>query len=136
MVEYGIVIIPLPADEGGGFAGIVPDLPGCMSDGESPEEALKNTEDAIAGWLEVNAELGRERPKVGAAVEQHRKRDAAVMEAFRTVLNVIDSQDGKIAGLERQIGHLLKMMQQEGSPVPRMTEITAVAMLTAPRTRH
>jgi antitoxin HicB len=31
----------------------VPDLPGCMSDGETPEEALKNAQDAISSWIEA-----------------------------------------------------------------------------------
>lgn len=29
----------LPAEDGGGFVATVPDLPGCISDGETPEEA-------------------------------------------------------------------------------------------------
>ena len=42
-----VVITPLTAEDGGGFAATVPDLPGCMSDGETPEEALGNVRDAI-----------------------------------------------------------------------------------------
>ena len=30
----------------------VPDLPGCMSDGKTPEEAIKNTQVIIAEWIE------------------------------------------------------------------------------------
>jgi predicted RNase H-like HicB family nuclease len=41
-LEYPIIIEPLPADEGGGFVAIVPDLPGCMSDGETAEGALEH----------------------------------------------------------------------------------------------
>lgn len=62
MSEYRIVLTPLPAEDGGGFLGTVPDLPGCMSDGETPAEALKNTRDAMQGWLEVAADLGRPLP--------------------------------------------------------------------------
>jgi antitoxin HicB len=46
-LKYPVVVEPLPEEEGGGFAAIVPDLPGCMSDGETPEEALGNVRDAI-----------------------------------------------------------------------------------------
>jgi antitoxin HicB len=49
---YRIEIMPLPADEGGGYVAWVPDLPGCMSDGDSPAEALKNVEQAIGEWIE------------------------------------------------------------------------------------
>jgi antitoxin HicB len=46
-LKYPVVVEPLPEEEGGGFAAIVPDLLGCMSDGETPEEALGNVRDAI-----------------------------------------------------------------------------------------
>lgn len=44
---YRIVIEPLSEAEGGGYMAVVPDLPGCMSDGDTPEEALVNGQDAI-----------------------------------------------------------------------------------------
>ena len=34
-LEYPIVVEPLPIEDGGGFVATVPDLPGCMSDGET-----------------------------------------------------------------------------------------------------
>ena len=40
----------------------VPELPGCMADGETPEEALKNSEIIIAEWLETAEFLGRAIP--------------------------------------------------------------------------
>ena len=46
-LEYPIVVEPLPIEEGGGFLATVPDLPGCMSDGTAPEEAVSNIQDAI-----------------------------------------------------------------------------------------
>jgi|GEM_PF-2845154 len=52
-LEYPIVVEPLPADEGGGFVATVPDLPGCMSDGATPEEAVSNIQDAIMTWIEA-----------------------------------------------------------------------------------
>jgi predicted RNase H-like HicB family nuclease len=49
-------------EDGGGFLATVPDLPGCMSDGETPEEAVTNVQDAILAWIEAARELGREIP--------------------------------------------------------------------------
>lgn len=40
----------------------VPELAGCMADGESAEEALKNAEIVISEWIETAKELGREIP--------------------------------------------------------------------------
>ena len=31
---YAIIVEPLSAEDGGGFVATVPDLPGCMSDGD------------------------------------------------------------------------------------------------------
>ena len=39
--------------DGGGYIASVPDLPGCMSDGETPEEALRNVQEAIASWIQA-----------------------------------------------------------------------------------
>jgi predicted RNase H-like HicB family nuclease len=61
-LTYPIVIQPLPSDEGGGFLALVPDLPGCMSDGASPEEAAVNVQDAIITWIEAAIDLGHAIP--------------------------------------------------------------------------
>jgi predicted RNase H-like HicB family nuclease len=62
-LEYPIVVEPLPLEEGGGFLATVPDLPGCMSDGATPEEAVANIQDAIATWIEAARDLGHAVPK-------------------------------------------------------------------------
>ena len=41
----------------------VPELPGCMADGETAVEALENVEIIINEWLEQARELGREIPQ-------------------------------------------------------------------------
>jgi predicted RNase H-like HicB family nuclease len=61
-LEYPVLIEPLATEDGGGFLATVPDLPGCMSDGESAEDALKNVRAAIAEWIEEARALGREIP--------------------------------------------------------------------------
>lgn len=64
--DYEIDVRPLPASLGGGYIAVVPDLPGCMSDGETPEEALANGYDAAEAWLETAHELDREIPASSA----------------------------------------------------------------------
>ena len=44
--------ITLEASEEGGYTVTVPSLPGCISEGDSHEEALKNIREAIALYLE------------------------------------------------------------------------------------
>lgn len=61
--DYSVLIEPLSEDDGGGFLATVPDLPGCMSDGDTREAAARNIEDAIACWLEEAKALGRDIPQ-------------------------------------------------------------------------
>ncbi len=44
--------IYLEPSEDGGYTAIVPSLPGCISEGDTKEEALKNIKEAIELYLE------------------------------------------------------------------------------------
>jgi predicted RNase H-like HicB family nuclease len=44
--------VVLEPSEDGGFTVIVPSLPGCISEGDSKDEALKNIREAIELYLE------------------------------------------------------------------------------------
>jgi antitoxin HicB len=61
--EYAVVVEPLSAEDGGGFIATVPDLPGCMSDGETEMEAILNAQDAISCWLEANHDRHQQDPQ-------------------------------------------------------------------------
>ncbi len=56
--DYEIHIRSLSEDDGGGYLATVPELSGCMSDGETPREALENVFDAIVCWTEATKEMG------------------------------------------------------------------------------
>jgi len=60
--RYRIALRPLAADKGGGWLAEVPELPGVMSDGDTPMQALDNVMDAIACWIEAAEEDGRPVP--------------------------------------------------------------------------
>ena len=49
-------IILEPSEEGG-YTAIVPSLPGCISEGDTKDEALKNIREAIELYLEVNKDV-------------------------------------------------------------------------------
>lgn len=61
--KYKIVLWELSEDDGGGWFAEIPALKGCCSDGESPEEALRNLEKAKRAWLEAALEFGRQIPE-------------------------------------------------------------------------
>lgn len=45
------------------FVAEVPELAGCISDGKTQEEALKNVQVIIDEWIETAASLGRKIPE-------------------------------------------------------------------------
>jgi antitoxin HicB len=54
----------LEQDEDGVFVARVPELPGCVSDGKTKAEALKNIREAIEGYVETLHDEGWSLPKV------------------------------------------------------------------------
>ncbi len=67
--DYPITIQPLPADDGGGYLATFPDLPGCMADGETPEEAMAEATDAATSWLKTSEAFGDPIPEPGSGGE-------------------------------------------------------------------
>jgi len=63
MPEYPFTIRELAIDDGRGFLIEFPDLPGCISDGETVEEAIANGADAVQCWIFAAKEKGREIPE-------------------------------------------------------------------------
>ena len=61
MHKYELVIYWSDEDER--FIVEVPELPGCMADGITYEEAIKNAQRVIDEWIETARKLGREIPK-------------------------------------------------------------------------
>lgn len=60
MSKYELVI--WWSDEDDTFLVEVPELPGCMADGQTYEEAIANIQTVMAEWIEAAKELGREVP--------------------------------------------------------------------------
>jgi len=60
---YAHVVEPLATEDGGGFLVTFPDLPGCMSDGETEGDAVANARDAFSVWMSARAHMGKPIPK-------------------------------------------------------------------------
>jgi antitoxin HicB len=71
--EYPFTIRHLSKEEGGGYLIEFPDLPGCMSDGETIDEAILNGKDAVHAWFEAAREMKRPIPKPGELESQSGK---------------------------------------------------------------
>lgn len=61
MFKYGIIIYWSEEDQS--YIVEVPELPGCMADGRTYEEAIKNVQIIIEEWIETAKRLGREIPE-------------------------------------------------------------------------
>ena len=55
MYQYEIIIYWSSEDEA--FIAEVPELPGCMAHGMTPEEALQNAQEAIQLWIDTAKEF-------------------------------------------------------------------------------
>lgn len=60
-IKYELIIYWSAADEA--FIVEVPELPGCVADGETYQDAVKNVEIVIQEWIETAQELGRPIPE-------------------------------------------------------------------------
>src|SRR6202521_3121573 len=72
--SYRFTVRHLSNEEGGGYLVEYPDIPGCMSDGETIEEAITNGREALRDCMEVFKESGRKLPKPSIEAAQWRQR--------------------------------------------------------------
>jgi predicted RNase H-like HicB family nuclease len=61
LIKYELIIYW--SNEDNAFIAEVPELPGCMADGQTYQEALANVEVVISEWIETAQELGRPIPE-------------------------------------------------------------------------
>ena len=101
--DYPIFTSPLSEDEGGGFVGIAPDLIGCMSDGETQEEALANTRLAIGEWLATHAKRGLVAPEPGSANRYEREKHERLLRQLKDVAGQVEHMNLRLDDLEASI---------------------------------
>lgn len=124
-LEYPIVVIPLSEEEGGGHLGLVPDLNGCMSDGQTREEALANTQDAIREWLHECERLGREIPSPGTAMERAKARHQGLLSALKGMVDAYGHLDDRVERLSAELEHLREVLDNEAAWT-RFADLTGV----------
>lgn len=102
-----------PAEEGG-YVIEIPDLPGCITQAETADEALAMIEDAKKGWLEIALEQGIEisEPVAMANADYSGKFNVRVPKSLHKAL-VEKAKDENISlnqlilyHLSRSIGHM------------------------------
>lgn len=106
--DYVIVVRPLSEEEGGGFLALVPDLHGCVSDGETQEEAITSARAAVGEWIDEAKRLGREIPKPGSVGQR-------AIDRRKKLVELVEAQDVALRELRDQIDALHdKLDEQDG----------------------
>jgi antitoxin HicB len=67
--RYPFEISLLSDEDGPGYLITFPDLPGCMSDGETVEEAIANGADAEKAWIQAATKWGDAVPEPGSSTK-------------------------------------------------------------------
>jgi len=78
-------VVIYPAEEGG-YAIEIPELPGCLSQGETLQEALEMIQDAKKGWLELALEDSLEIPEPASKEEHSGKFNIRMPKSLHSIL--------------------------------------------------
>ena len=113
MNDYPLVVCALSEDDGGGFAAFYPDLPGCMSDGGTPEEAVTNAQGAFASWMEIQEARGSEIPAPGDSGREVDHKIESLFNALKSVLDYAEHAEGRIQELEDHLSDLIQAMRED-----------------------
>ncbi len=106
MKDYDLVVAALSEEDGGGWLALVPDLPGCMSDGETREEALENGLSAIKDWIEAANQSGIEIPEPGHLRKKHIARTKVLEQLLDELLIELNAEKNQNEDLKRKIEEL------------------------------
>lgn len=127
-MTYTIVVTPLSDEDGGGFLGLVPDLHGCMSDGETRAEAIKNTEDAIEEWISLHKSIGREIPRPGCATKAAAEKQKHLLDALQALLAYADDVDGRLDQIEADLREIRARIDS-GLEWDRLVAVSSIASI-------
>lgn len=115
-MEYPVVIRPLSEEDGGGYLAVFPDLPGCMSDGETPEEALKNAQDAFLEWMDTaKGRAGFVIPEPGSRAANAANERQAIREAVATLALKTSELDDELCDLRAKIEEIEEHLQNHAA---------------------
>jgi len=90
-LQYPVRLI---AEREGGYTALVPDLEGCMTQGETLEEAAAMAEDARRGWIEVEYERGNDIPLPSYAEEHSGKFNVRIPRSLHRSLAIAAEDEG------------------------------------------
>ncbi len=129
-MEYPVIIVPLSEEDGGGFLGYAPDLIGCMSDGETPEEAIANTQDAISEWIDAARIRNLAIPAPHSAAARERAEKERLVNSLKEVMGDFDHIENRLSALEATVKEIEEKIEHEDS-WSRFASLTGMPGVTA-----
>lgn len=124
-MDYPIILAPLSEEDGGGYLGFAPDLPGCMSDGPTAEEALRNTREAVSEWLETADRRGMDRPLPGSAAYREREEREHLVASLKELAGGMDHIETRLEELERVVRDIEDRLDHEDAWA-RFADLSAI----------
>ena len=91
-LPYQIELTPDP-DEGG-YVASFPDLPGCLSIGDTAEEALANATDAKRAWFDAAIETGIDIPNPNSLDEYSGQFKLRIPKSLHRTLSINSKKEG------------------------------------------
>lgn len=101
-LPYQIVIKP---SSEGGYVAYIPDLPGCITQGETLAEIAEMIEDAKAGWLDLALQDGKEIPEPDPEEEYSGKFNVRIPKSLHKEL-AVKAREEKVS-LNQTVTYLL-----------------------------
>ncbi len=107
---YPVVVVPLGKEEGGGYLGYAPDLKGCMSHGDTPEDAFTSTRDAILEWIDEAKAQGHDIPEPGSAAIHAKQEYERLLIKIKDQSKVIETMDKDIQQFQNELVSLKSVL--------------------------
>lgn len=127
-MDYPVNIVRLSAEDGGGYLAFFPDLIGCMSDGETPAEALANGLLAFEEWMDAAKVRGISIPQPNSAAIKVARERENLIKAVREVRDHHDQIDARLDALEIRVGEIEEQITNAES-WSRFGQITGAAVI-------
>lgn len=110
-VFYPTLIRDMDQEDGAGYIALVLDLPGCFSDGDTPEEAMVNARLAALEWIDEAIRLGREVPEPNSSFARAHQGRSHATDTIKKQQNLIHAQDELITAHQRTIETLREQIE-------------------------
>ena len=101
MTKYEIILFW--SEEDNCFIAEIPELPGCMADGKTYQEALQNAEIMIDEWLETARELGRKIPQPKGRLKFAQCNILEAKTQVQDILEIIEQQKNSYVSINKDI---------------------------------